>query len=189
MISIAASIAAVAAGCHHVVPALERRVRHQERDCPSSAPPSTPRPSAWSATTRKSSGRLSLDRLAGGGDDLLAARKPIGLLRPERVAEGGGIERVGGVEMRVAPKHPRRDNCARHKASSPASCRAAPSRPGTMCRCRCRPARRLLGIAAASPNKRTGSASAAACSRRIVVIEHPHRLSVVKLSDRRGWRD
>src|SRR5215831_18881974 len=47
-------------------------------------------------------------RLPGGRDDFLTAREAVCLLRPERVAEGGRVERIGGMEMRVTPQHPRR---------------------------------------------------------------------------------
>ena len=46
-----------------------------------------------------------LHRLARGGDDFLAAGKSVGFLRAERVTEGRGVERIGGVQMRIAPQH------------------------------------------------------------------------------------
>ena len=46
-----------------------------------------------------------LHRLARGGDDFLAAGEAVSLLGAERVTEGRGVERIGGVQMRVAPQH------------------------------------------------------------------------------------
>ena len=120
---------ALAAGCHQVVPAPQRRVRHQVRvallDLLGGA-----QAFGVIGDDQEIERAAQPDRLAGGGDHLLAAREAVGRLGAERVAEGGGIQRIGGVQMGVAPENARRDNCARHKANSPAPCRAVLSASG-----------------------------------------------------------
>jgi hypothetical protein len=46
------------------------------------------------------------DLQAGGRGQLLAARKAVGLLRPEPRAEGPGVHRQVRVQVRVPPEHP-----------------------------------------------------------------------------------
>src|SRR4051794_10122658 len=79
-----------------------------------------------------------LRRLPCGGDDLLATGEPVCLLWPQSVAEGRGIEGIGGVEMRATG--PLSGNSFRHTANRPGAFRAAPIHLDTECRCLSRPA-------------------------------------------------
>ncbi len=127
----------LATGCHQVVPAPQRRVGHQGRvallDFLRGA-----QPLGMIGDHQEIERAAQPDRLAGGGNHLLAASEAVGRLRAERVAEGRGIQRIGGVQMGITPENARRDNFGRHKANNPAPCRAVLSRPGTRCRYRCR---------------------------------------------------
>ena len=98
---------AVATGCHQVVPAPQRRVRHQVRvallDLLGGA-----QPLGMIGDHQEIERAAQPDRLAGGGNHLLAASEAVGRLRAERVAEGGGIQRIGGMQMGVTPENARR---------------------------------------------------------------------------------
>ena len=118
------------AGLDHVVPLAARADRPAARACRAKRSGKKPMLSEWSATTRKSSGRESFDRLAAGGRDLLAAREAVGVARAEPRAEGARVHR----ERRCAGACRRRTgasgSCGPRRASRRASGRPWPRPPG-----------------------------------------------------------
>ncbi len=54
-----------------------------------------------------------LDRLTGIGGYFLSPREPVGIARSEPRAEGAGVHREPGVQMRVAEEGPRGEVAAR----------------------------------------------------------------------------
>ena len=72
-----------------------------------------PMPSEWSATTRKSSGRDELHRLAARRGDLLAPGEAVGIARGEPRAECARVHRERGVQVRVAEERAGREVAAR----------------------------------------------------------------------------
>ena len=73
------------------------------------------------------------DSLAVRGDDLVAAREPERVLRTECGANGPRIQRIGGVQVRVAPEDPGGEVAPRVGRIGPVGALAFSGVTGTSC--------------------------------------------------------